>query len=128
MYLIKSNAVYIPNGSFKSCRTCCVYGSRLELVGKLRIDRRCSCNGFYHLAACKERRHFIQQLFFAVKHAYSHRGIKLVTRECKEICSQLPYVNGDMGSALCAVHQHDSSLAVSDLSHLTNGIFSAQHV
>ena len=81
-----------------------------------------------HLAAPLVGGQFVQPVFLAVEHAHAGGAVDLVPGEDVEVGIQFAYVDGHVGDALRAVHQHGDAVGMGSGNHLLDGIDGAQHV
>ena len=102
--------------------------ARLELEGQFVEGGPLEGDVLYHLAAALIRGKFVQPILLTVEHAHAGGTVDLVAGENVEVGIQLAHVDGHVGDALRAVHQHGDAVGVGGADHLSDGIDRAQHV
>ena len=105
-----------------------VWRAGLELEGQLVEGGLLERDVLNHLAAPLVGGQFVQPVFLAVEHAHAGGAVDLVPGEDVEVGIQFAYVDGHVGDALRAVHQHGDAVGMGSGNHLLDGVDGAQHV
>ena len=103
-------------------------GAGLELEGQHVVGGTLELDVGNHLAAAVVGRHGVEQLLFAIEHAYAHGAVHLVRREAVEVAAEGLHVDGCVCHCLRAVDKHGDAVRVGYACHVGHGVDGAEGV